>query len=77
MISNLPFDIQPTDEENISDMQVLQKLTSYTLAQKTNWGCAPSNKGVNIERNCETQEVKIKKNMTEMHSRFMVNRGPG
>ena len=36
MISNLPFDIQPTDEENISDMQVLQKLTSYTLAQKTN-----------------------------------------
>jgi len=76
MISNLPFDIQPTDEENISDMQVLQKLTSYTLAQKTTWGCAPSNKGVNIERNCETQEVKIKKTW-QMHSRFMVNRGPG
>ena len=43
------------------DMQVLQKLTSYTLAQKTTWGCAPSNKGVNIEKKLWDPGSEIKK----------------
>ena len=61
MISNLPFDIQPTGEENISGYASSPKMDFLRPCSENYLRMCSIKQGGKYRRNCETQEVKIKK----------------